>query len=759
MSQIFEFKKVAPGPLTRESADEINRAFLELYRILSLTVAPPLQLSIGDKYSINAPSLNDCCDDFPCFTSDDVQADVNDTLPHADSEAVCLCSGDALADALGSSGNTGTATICTGDSAGGNSGLMDIHTGTTPDGTTGAITIQTGEATDNNGTSGNLSILTGDTLDEETGNITISTGANTLGAPSPTGDIVLATGGSVLGDGSGLVSIVTGNCTSNSSGTIGIATGNSTDGDSGAITISTGNCDISGDITLSTGDANAVGGAGSIRLETGFSAGGTQGSLIIKTGNDPGELSLTTDTTAGLHTITFGTLTDKLKIQDPNGQSLQLATDTVTITAADQIGLVTTGDGSLTLTNDLYIDIDDLNIIAGNHTIELLPSEASFNLEGDANINATSTLGSYAPSVSIDADTTISLAAASGSWTVGDNITGSCATMALTGSAYLLNGRDRTFFLTGAPNKGTLLAGKADSSWGYIGLGTDGYVLTADSTLTGGMKWAAATATVADGDKGDITVSASGATWTIDNGAVTFQKIEEFPALSVLCNPTNATLYGATVAADANGKVFKREGNSLTFSQIVTADVAANLALTTPDIGTPSAGTLTNCTGLPISTGVSGLGSNVATFLATPSSANLASAVTGETGSGALVFGTLPTLAGVTIQSQLILDRTDPTSLTGNVDNWNPTVDGTWYRIGSDGAYSISGMVAGTASELRILVNASNFTLTYLNASASSDANNRFACVTGANITSVSGGIAIALYDGGSGRWRIGRLA
>ena len=40
----------------------------------------------------------------------------------------------------------------------------------------------------------------------------------------------------------------------------------------------------------------------------------------------------------------------------------------------------------------------------------------------------------------------------------------------------------------------------------------------------------------------------------------------------------------------------------------------------------------------------SALGSGVGTFLATPSSANLAAAVTGETGSGALVFATSPTL-------------------------------------------------------------------------------------------------------------------
>jgi len=67
---------------------------------------------------------------------------------------------------------------------------------------------------------------------------------------------------------------------------------------------------------------------------------------------------------------------------------------------------------------------------------------------------------------------------------------------------------------------------------------------------------------------------------------------------------------------------------------------------TTPALGTPASGTLTSCTGLPIGTGVSGLGTGAATFLATPSSANLAAAVTDETGSGSLVFGTNPTING-----------------------------------------------------------------------------------------------------------------
>jgi hypothetical protein len=81
---------------------------------------------------------------------------------------------------------------------------------------------------------------------------------------------------------------------------------------------------------------------------------------------------------------------------------------------------------------------------------------------------------------------------------------------------------------------------------------------------------------------------------------------------------------------------------------------ATSPALVTPALGTPASGTLTNATGLPISTGVSGLGTGVATFLATPSSANLISAVTDETGTGSLVFGTSPTIATPVISSPKI---------------------------------------------------------------------------------------------------------
>ena len=66
--------------------------------------------------------------------------------------------------------------------------------------------------------------------------------------------------------------------------------------------------------------------------------------------------------------------------------------------------------------------------------------------------------------------------------------------------------------------------------------------------------------------------------------------------------------------------------------------------LITPILGVPTSGTLTNCTGLPVATGISGLATGIATFLATPTSANLDAAVTDDTGTGTLVFSNTPTL-------------------------------------------------------------------------------------------------------------------
>jgi len=122
--------------------------------------------------------------------------------------------------------------------------------------------------------------------------------------------------------------------------------------------------------------------------------------------------------------------------------------------------------------------------------------------------------------------------------------------------------------------------------------------------------------------------------WVYNNGTDVVTAIDFIPSL----------VLGAALPVASGGTGITSFGTGVATALGVNTGSAGAFVVNGGALGTPSSGTLTNATGLPIATGVSGLGSNVATFLATPSSSNLAAAVTDETGSGSLVFATSPTL-------------------------------------------------------------------------------------------------------------------
>lgn len=200
------------------------------------------------------------------------------------------------------------------------------------------------------------------------------------------------------------------------------------------------------------------------------------------------------------------------------------------------------------------------------------------------------------------------------------------------------------------------------------------------------------------GQPGSVTPTNSALTVNTSTGAVvapvnaaTFRSANDLQSASGAASsyqPLDADLTSWAALTRASGfDAFVATPSSANLRSLLSDEVGTGAAYFVGGaLGTPASGTLTNATGLPVSTGLAGLGTNVATWLATPSSANLAAALTDETGTGAAVFASSPTL----VTPALGAASATSINVTGDIDSTNTTTGSIATLGGLAAAKSVS---------------------------------------------------------------------